>query len=90
MLFGEKLNKAWQCALGAQKATRTLVCIPSIASRAREGILPLCSVLVRPPGSPVSKLCSPQHRRDMDLLERDQRMPQRLSEGWDTFPMKAG
>ncbi|TRZ24839.1 hypothetical protein HGM15179_002257 [Zosterops borbonicus] len=34
----------------------------------REGTLPLCSALVRPNWSTASAL-SPQHRKDMDLLE---------------------
>ena len=44
-----KLNRSHQCALTAQKANCMLVCIKSsVASRLREVILPLCSVLVRP------------------------------------------
>jgi len=74
VLVGEKLNMAWQCALAAQKANRILGCIKrSVASRAREGILPLCSPLMRPHLESCVHLWSPQHKNDMDVLKRVQR-----------------
>ena len=55
VLVDEMLDMGQQCMLAAQKGTLALGCIPrSMGSRAREGILPLCSALVRPPGSPAS------------------------------------
>jgi len=86
VLVDEKLNMTWQCALTAQKANRTLGCIPSsVASRVREGILPLCSTLVRPHWESCVQLWSPQHRKDMDLLETVQRRATKIIRGMEHF-----
>jgi len=59
-----------QCVLVAQKANHILGLIRrKVASRAREGILPLCSTLVRPHWESCIQLCSPQHKKDVELLE---------------------
>jgi len=74
VLVDEKLNTTQQCALAAQKANHVLGCIKSsVASRSKEGILPLCSSLVRPHLEFCIQLRSPQHRKDMDLLQQVQR-----------------
>jgi len=74
----EILDMSHHCVLVAQKANSPLGCIPrSLASRAREGILTLCSTRVRPHLDFCVQLWSPQHRKDMELLERVQRRPQK-------------
>jgi len=78
VLVDEKLDMIQQCALTAQQANRILGCIKSnVASRSREGILPLCPALVRPHLESCVQLWSPQHRTDLDLLEWVQRRPQK-------------
>jgi len=89
ILVDEKLDMSHQCALTCRKANRILGCIKrSVTSRSREGILSLCSALVRPHLESCVQLWIPQHRKDMELLERVQRRPQKWSEGWNTSPMK--
>jgi len=65
-----------QCALAAQKANHILGFKRSVASRSREGILPIYSALVRPQLESCIHLWRPQHK-DIDLLERVQRRLQR-------------
>jgi len=70
LLVDEKLYMTQKFVLTAQKANHILGCIPSsMASRVREGILPLYSPLVRPHLDYCVQLWSSQHRKDMDLLE---------------------
>lgn len=55
MLVDEMLIVTWQHALKAQKAKHILGCRQSsVGSRQREGILPLCSDLMRPTYSAAS------------------------------------
>jgi len=91
LLFDKKLSMTQQCVLTVQKANHFLGSIKSsMASRLREGILPLCSVLVRPHLESCVQLWSPQHRKDIDLLEWVQRRPQNQSKGWNTSAVRKG
>ncbi|TRZ18401.1 hypothetical protein HGM15179_008708 [Zosterops borbonicus] len=82
LLVDERLDMTQPCALTAQRDKGVLGCLQSsVASRAREGILSLCSSLVRPLLQCCFQLWDYQHRKDMDLLEQAQRRPAKLSEG---------
>jgi len=82
VLVDEKLDMSHQIALAAQKANRILGCIPSsVTGKLKEGILPLCSALVRPHRESCVQLRSPQHRADLDLSEGVQRRATKIIQG---------
>jgi len=57
------------CAHSVLNANCILGCIQSsVASKARGGILPFCTVLVRPHLEHCIHMWSPQYRRDVDPL----------------------
>jgi len=82
VLVDQKLNITWKRVLAAQKSNHILRCIKrSVASRSRKGILPLYSALVRCHLESCIQLWSPEHRKNVDLLEWVQRRATKMIQG---------
>lgn len=79
-----------QCVLSAQQAKCTLGCIKRrVASKLKQWLFPLCSILVRSHLHYCLQAWSPQQKKDVELLEKAQQSAMRIIRGSERHSYEA-